>query len=318
MKQEAAAKEEEICADAMQRAELVMQEKIAATEASRQELETSPKGRIEEVEAAKHTAEQAGAMLKSQMEQMQHDRQAEIEKLKQESAAEAETIRSSAAAAAEAAVQQKMAELETAKVEADSKSAAAEERLQALQQAHDAQLTRRLHEQREALELDKANAIAAEKSAAFEEKLKLSNKLEELQRAVDKKTAEELGEGAELDLFEALKTEFEGDRIVRINKGQPGADILHTVMLNGKECGKIIYDLKNYNTWRNDFVTKLAADQMAAKAEHAILSTRKFPAGVRHLHVQDGVIFGQSFASCCCCTDHPSAPAADAHLEAQQ
>ena len=29
---------------------------------------------------------------------------------------------------------------------------------------------------------------------------------------------------------------------------------------------------------------------MAAKAEHAILSTRKFPTGTRHLHVQDGVI----------------------------
>jgi hypothetical protein len=61
-------------------------------------------------------------------------------------------------------------------------------------------------------------------------------------------------------------------------------------MHNGKECGKIIYDSKNHKGWRDDFVTKLASDQMAAKAEHAILSTSKFPAGVRHLHLQDGVI----------------------------
>jgi hypothetical protein len=62
------------------------------------------------------------------------------------------------------------------------------------------------------------------------------------------------------------------------------------VIQNGKECGRIIYDSKNHNAWRNDFVTKLAADQMAAKAEHAILSTRRFPAGARQLHVQDGII----------------------------
>jgi hypothetical protein len=62
------------------------------------------------------------------------------------------------------------------------------------------------------------------------------------------------------------------------------------VIHNGKECGRIIYDSKNHNAWRYEFVTKLAADQMAAKAEHAILSTRKFPTGTRHLHVQDGVI----------------------------
>ena len=108
--------------------------------------------------------------------------------------------------------------------------------------------------------------------------------------ALDKKTAEELGEGAEIDLYEVLKADFDSDRIERINKGQPGADILHVVIHNGKECGKIIYDSKNHNAWRNDFVSKLATDQMAAKAEHAILSTRKFPSGKRHLDVQDGVI----------------------------
>ena len=140
------------------------------------------------------------------------------------------------------------------------------------------------------MEQAKTDAVNAEKSAAFEEKLKLSTKLEELQRAFDKKTAEELGEGAEIDLVEALKAEFEGDRIEKVGKGLPGADILHTVLHNGKECGSIIYDSKNHNAWRNDFVTKLAIDQMAAKADHAILSTRKFPAGARHLHIQEGVI----------------------------
>ena len=191
---------------------------------------------------------------------------------------------------AEAALQDKITKADQAKAEADAKVLAAELRERALRESHDARLAQRLQEQREALEQAKTDAVNAAKSAAYEEKLKLSSKVEDLQRAIDKKTAEELGDGAEVDLFEALKAEFAGDRIERINRGQPGADILHVVIHNGKECGTIIYDSKNHNAWRNEFVTQLGANQLAAKAEHAILSTRKFPSGMRHLHVQDGVM----------------------------
>jgi hypothetical protein len=61
-------------------------------------------------------------------------------------------------------------------------------------------------------------------------------------------------------------------------------------MLCGQECGTILYDSKNHNQFRNEHVAKLRADQLAAKAEHAILSTHKFPQGTRQLHMQDGVL----------------------------
>ena len=61
-------------------------------------------------------------------------------------------------------------------------------------------------------------------------------------------------------------------------------------MHNGRECGTIIYDSKNHKMFRNEHVTKLLEDQLAAKAEHAILSTHKFPAGTCQLHMQDGVL----------------------------
>lgn len=61
-------------------------------------------------------------------------------------------------------------------------------------------------------------------------------------------------------------------------------------MLNGKVCGRIVYDCKNRTAWRNDYVTKLRDDQIAAKAEYAILSSNIFPSGVKQLHEQDGVI----------------------------
>ena len=114
--------------------------------------------------------------------------------------------------------------------------------------------------------------------------------MNELQRALEKKANEELGEGAEIDLFEALKKELPNDRIERVAKGAPGSDILHGVVHNGRECETIIYDSKNHKMFRNEHVTKLLEDQLAAKAEHAILSTHKFPAGTRQLHMQDGVL----------------------------
>ena len=91
-------------------------------------------------------------------------------------------------------------------------------------------------------------------------------------------------------MFEALRKEFPEDDIRRTPKGTPGADILHVVMLSGKKCGTIIYDSKNHNQFRNEHVSKLRADQLAAEAEHAILSTRKFPQDTRQLHLQDGVL----------------------------
>jgi hypothetical protein len=61
-------------------------------------------------------------------------------------------------------------------------------------------------------------------------------------------------------------------------------------MHNGRQCGKIIYDSKNRRQWRSDYVSKLLSDQTAAKADHAILCTLKFPEGGKHLAVCDGVI----------------------------
>jgi hypothetical protein len=48
-------------------------------------------------------------------------------------------------------------------------------------------------------------------------------------------------------------------------------------------------NLRN-KTFRWDHVSKLKGDQLAAKAEHAILSTHKFPEGTRQLHIHEGIV----------------------------
>jgi hypothetical protein len=140
------------------------------------------------------------------------------------------------------------------------------------------------------LEKAKTVAVLAEQAKAFEERQKLQEKVQGLQKQLENKTAQELGEGPEVDLFEQLKAAFEGDRLRRVLKGAQGADVIHEIVHKGQVCGKIIYDSKNRNAWKGEFVTKLRADQLAERAEHAVLSSNKFPAGTQQLHIQDGVI----------------------------
>lgn len=290
VKADAAAKAATIREEAKREAELAVQEQLAELTRARQKSEAALEARIVEVETTKTSLQEANATLLVQLDQVRADGEQVLAKAKAEAEARAEAVRLETVAKVHDEVREQLAVAEQAKEESQAKAVAAEERARIVTETHDGELAARLQEQREILEKAKTDAVNAEKSAAFEEKLKLTSKVEELQRTLDNKTAEELGEGAEIDLYEALKAEFEDDKIERINKGQPGADILHTVVRNGKECGSILYDSKNHNAWRNEFVTKLAKDQMAAKADHAVLCSRKLPAGARQLHVQDNVI----------------------------
>jgi hypothetical protein len=147
-----------------------------------------------------------------------------------------------------------------------------------------------LAQQREALEQEKTVAVLAEQARAFDDRQKLMEKLALLQKQIENKTAQEIGEGPEADLYEELRAAFEGDRIRRVAKGLSGADVIHEVIRNGQVCGKIVYDSKSRNAWKNDYVTKLRADQLAERAEHAILSCNKLPQGAQQIHVQEGVI----------------------------
>jgi len=289
-KAEARARETEIRTEATRSAELAAAEKLGAIETASKEAEAALQARIVEAESHKIAAEQKGAALALQLDESQKAKEAEVAKVKQEAEIEAVRIRKEATDAAEALLRDKVAANEKTVAEAQAKALEAEGKLSTLTEQHASELAQNLASQREILEKSKDDAINVEKAKAFEETQKLTLKVNSLQRDLEKKTNEELGEGAELDLFEALKREFPDDDIRRIAKGSPGADIRHIVMLRGKECGTIIYDSKNHKGWRWDHVTKLKADQLADKAEHAILSTHKFPEGTRQLHIHDGVV----------------------------
>ena len=230
----------------------------------------------------------------------QEQYQAAVEKARAEATAAAEqriaAERSTIMAQAKLEALAQLGPLQTELAQAKHAEGSAKEQIAALKAAQDAAIETRVAQiqegllrQKEDLQRDKEAAVLAEKAKV----LKLQSELADMQRKLEGKSANELGEGSEIDLFEELKATFADDRIQRVGKGVNGADVIHEVIHNGKVCGKIVYDAKNRNAWQNEFVVKLRADKIAQAADHAILSSNKFPKDKAQVHYQDGVIVAQ-------------------------
>jgi len=268
--------------------QLIPNEKAETVRARVAAMNDAAKAAAAQQVAAERARIQAAAA--ADIEKARQDSAAQVKKVIDEAASKEAGARAAGKAAAEAALQERLAETERSKLGAETAAKAAHAELAALKADRDKTIGERVQEAREALEKDKADALNAEKARSSEETQKLTSKLEALTRQLEKKTTEELGEGAEVKLFDALRTEFDCDRIERVGKGVSGADIIQTIIHNGRECGKIIYDSKNSTAWRDDYVSKLVQDQTAAKADYAVLSTFRFPAGAKQVEVRESVV----------------------------
>ena len=265
-------------------------EKLADANEARKQSEAELLARAQQAELV---AEQTKAGVTQAVHAAVGEKLAEADKARKESEAElltrAQQAESLKTDAEEALRLQQIANAQAVS-EAKAKLSESENQLAALKLVQEVELAKSLEEQRVVLEKATEDAVNVERAKSFEDHQKLKTKVADLTRDLEKKTNEELGEGAEIDLFEALKEEFPDDKITRVKKGEPGADIIHVVLLKGQSCGTIVYDSKNHKAYRTDHVTKLRLDQLGANAEHAVLSTHKFPQGTRQLHMVDGVL----------------------------
>jgi hypothetical protein len=266
---------------------IAARDEAAAARLSAQLRETHERERQAAVAAAHEAGRRtADAEMTARLAELETERADLVVALKRQ-ASEIAAAREQAAAEARAAVEARF------RAEAERQVAAraeAEKALATLRASQAEALDAGLKAQREALEKATIEAVNAERARGFEERLKIEGQVQDLQRRLQNKTAEELGEGGEIDLYEALRKEFPADRITRIAKGAAGPDIVHDILHNGEPCGRIVYDAKNRNAWRNDYVAKLRQDQLSAGADHAVLASRVFPSGARQIMVQDGVI----------------------------
>jgi hypothetical protein len=164
------------------------------------------------------------------------------------------------------------------------------EQVKLLKANQETNIKRRLEAQRQTLEKAKAEAVAAERTKAYAERMRLDTHVQDLQRKLQRKTANELGEEGEADVFEALRREFPHDTITRVAKGIAGPDIIHRIVHNGTVIGTILVDSKNTSRFLPRFATKLRADQLREQADQAIISTTAFPPGARQLTLVNNVI----------------------------
>jgi hypothetical protein len=261
----------------------------------RRRIELKERRDAEEVEAriaterdlARHEATAAATKAMeaklAEADQRRTDAEAEVVVLRENQESALAAARHEATAAATKAMEAKLAE-------ADQRRTDAEAEVVVLRENHEADLAQRVAEVRDAYEADKDKAVNKAKAESFEREQKLHEELARVNRLLERKTSTELGEGAEVDLFESLRVDFPDDKIRRVPKGEPGADIVHEIFENGSRCGSILWDSKNRSRWLNEYVEKLRKDQLAERADAAVLTTSKFPRGERQLCVQDGVI----------------------------
>jgi hypothetical protein len=78
-------------------------------------------------------------------------------------------------------------------------------------------------DQRAGIEKDRDLAILKAQAEFNRERESLQAKVKDVERQLQHKTSQGLGDDAEIDLFKALTEAFPGDRITRVPKGQNGA-----------------------------------------------------------------------------------------------
>jgi hypothetical protein len=275
---EARAREQQEAAVAQARTEMAAaaEQAVAAARAeAKARAEAAATAALADVQARLTQAEQARAEMAAKAEQA-------VAAARAEATSQAET----AALAKLAEVHERLSQAERARTDAAAQVTVLKAEQQAAVEARVAEIQETLVRQKEELQREKEAAVLTEKAKV----LKLTSELADLQRKLEGKSAHELGEGSEIDLYEQLRAAFGGDRIQRVPKGINGADVIHEVVHNGRTCGKIVYDAKNRDAWQNNFAVKLNADKLAQGADHAILSSNKFPKDKREIHLQDGVI----------------------------
>jgi hypothetical protein len=247
-----------------------------------------------QAEVEKRLREQLKAQTQAELDKFKAQAQAELDKQKKtiEVSAKADAAKQVIAATAERdrfardlkAAQAREAELK-ASIQKQVDSA-----VQIKLKEQEAQRSKDLADQRASLQKDRDTAMLKLQAEFNRERESWQTKVKEMERQLQKKTAQDLGDGAEIDLYETLRAVFPDDKITRVQKGQSGADIHQDVNYKGQACGKIVIDSKNRQAWQNAFITKLRQDQTEAGAEHAILSTTVFPSGKKELCIESDVI----------------------------
>lgn len=127
----------------------------------------------------------------------------------------------------------------------------------------------------------------------LEKDKKLSDMLsqvEELKRRIEQGSQKIQGEVFEADLEKNLKSTFTYDTIEPVSSGVKGGDIIQTVNTrSGRECGKILWELKRTKSFSESWIPKLKSDARNSKVDICLLVSESLPESVNDFTEIDGV-----------------------------
>jgi hypothetical protein len=152
-------------------------------------------------------------------------------------------------------------------------------------------LSKKTEEIREKVQLqadEKYRSTIAEMNKANKD---IKSKLDSANRAAQGRPSQQLqGEASEVAFEEELRAHFPEDILEPIVPGASGADIKQIVRDDRmNDCGIILYEKKETESWRNDWVEKLKCDVEAAGADIAFLVTKKLPRNVKDFVLKENV-----------------------------
>lgn len=156
------------------------------------------------------------------------------------------------------------------------------------------EINRKLDEERKKI------TEAAMQKASEEQQLKMREKddlikqmqtqIESLKHKIEKGSQEAQGEALEGTLLDLLSQAFPFDKFEEVRKGVHGADIHQTVRnALAQECGSILWESKNTQSFNKNWITKLKTDQQDAGADLAVLASVVLPSGIQHFDYIDDI-----------------------------
>jgi len=167
----------------------------------------------------------------------------------------------------------------------------------------------KLKEQQEDMELNLKKKMLEEEGKIVEkakqqeresfelERLELQKKIDdnkkladEMRRKAEQGSMQLQGEIQEIAIENLLNKEFPFDKIDEVPKGIRGADCIQTVVNKfQQECGSIVFESKRTKNFASDWIGKIKQDQVACKADIAVIVTETFPSDMSRFGQIDGV-----------------------------
>lgn len=160
----------------------------------------------------------------------------------------------------------------------------------ALMAKTEAELSKRLSEEKERL----GKALAEQNELKFKQKDEqleaLKKQLNEAQRRIEQGSEQLQGETQELAIEAWLREKFVFDVIDEVKKGANGADVMQIVNTReAQNCGKIYYESKRTKNFSNEWIEKFKADMRASGADVGVLVSEARPKELERMGLVDGV-----------------------------